>query len=374
MNTTVNNNSNDQSYGSSSTDNNTNLMDIRMKSIEDQIKKLTLTFSRYVKEPITSNNNISKNQENNNNSDKENEDNDDDSNNDVDIPTEYQLSDSLFNEYKHLLNNQGLLVEEQCILKKNDISDFNKTFCFPSNFQVNVAPFGTPDDINKIMSTTDNNNHASSSTENNSNSYETRMKSLEDQISNLSLAFTRYMKEPMRESYRNSDNQRSNNESETENEQGDDESIDPVDVPTDYQLSESLLANYKHLINNQGLLVEEKCILKKNEIADVNKIFCFPSNFQVNVAPFGTPEGISASSNLKNNDTDLYIVEKRINDILKPILLLSSMISSDKTDIDTELLGYLADSSIQLVVSAQATLSRVRRNNISKEIYVSKVN
>ncbi|KAK5576848.1 hypothetical protein RB653_001784 [Dictyostelium firmibasis] len=61
-------------------------------------------------------------------------------------------------------------------------------------------------DINKIMSTTDNNNHASSSTENNSNSYETRMKSLEDQISNLSLAFTRYMKEPIRESYGNSDN------------------------------------------------------------------------------------------------------------------------------------------------------------------------
>ncbi|KAK5583366.1 hypothetical protein RB653_004958 [Dictyostelium firmibasis] len=227
--------------------------------------------------------------------------------------------------------------------------------------------------INKIMSTTDNNNHASSSTENNSNSYETRIKSLEDQISNLSLAFTRYMKEPIRESYGNSDNQRSNDESETENEQGDDESVDPVDVPTDYQLSESLLANYKHLINNQGLLVEEKCILKKNEIADVNKIFCFPSNFQVNVAPFGTPEGISASSNLKNNDTDLYIVEKRINDILKPILLLSSMISSDKTDIDTELLGYLADSSIQLVVSAQATLARVRRNNISKEIYGSEV-
>ncbi|KAK5579988.1 hypothetical protein RB653_009678 [Dictyostelium firmibasis] len=86
------------------------------------------------------------------------------------------------------------------------------------------------------MSTTDNNNHASSSTENNSISYETRMKSLEDQISNLSLAFTRYMKEPIRESYGNSDNQRSNDESETENEQGDDESIDPVDVPTDYQL------------------------------------------------------------------------------------------------------------------------------------------
>ncbi|KAK5576843.1 hypothetical protein RB653_007988 [Dictyostelium firmibasis] len=49
------------------------------------------------------------------------------------------------------------------------------------------------------------------------------------------------------------------------------------------------------------------------------------------------------------------------------------MISSDKTDIDTELLGYLADSSFQLVVSAQATLARVRRNNISKEIYGSEV-
>ncbi|KAK5583316.1 hypothetical protein RB653_004908 [Dictyostelium firmibasis] len=229
MNTTVNNNSNDQSYGSSSTDNNTNLMDIRMKSIEDQINKLTLTFSRYVKEPITSNNNISKNQENNNNSDIENEDNDDDSNNDVDIPTEYQLSDSLFNEYKHLLNNQGLLVEEQCILKKNDISDFNKTFCFPSNFQVNVAPFGTPD-------------------------------------------------------------------------------------------------------------------------------------------------GITASSHLKNNDSDLFIVEKRINDILKPILLISNMLSStDNSEVDTELLSYLADSTILLTINAQASLSRVRRNNISKEIYGSEV-
>ncbi|KAK5576849.1 hypothetical protein RB653_001785 [Dictyostelium firmibasis] len=229
MNTTVNNNSNDQSYGSSSTDNNTNLMDIRMKSIEDQINKLTLTFSRYVKEPITSNNNISKNQEKNNNSDKENEDNDDDSNNDVDIPTEYQLSDSLFNEYKHLLNNQGLLVEEQYILKKNDISDFNKTFCFPSNFQVNVAPFGTPD-------------------------------------------------------------------------------------------------------------------------------------------------GITASSHLKNNDSDLFIVEKRINDILKPILLISNMLSStDNSEVDTELLSYLADSTIILTINAQASLSRVRRNNISKEIYGSEV-
>ncbi|KAK5583344.1 hypothetical protein RB653_004936 [Dictyostelium firmibasis] len=170
MNTTVNNNSNDQRYGSSSTDNNTNLMDIRMKSIEDQINKLTLTFSRYVKEPITSNNNISKNQENNNNSDIENEDNDDDSNNDVDIPTEYQLSDFI------------------------------------------------------------------------------------------------------------------------------------------------------------------------------------------------------------NYDSDLFIVEKRINDILKPILLISNMLSStDNSEVDTELLSYLADSTILLTINAQASLSRVRRNNISKEIYGSEV-
>ncbi|KAK5574450.1 hypothetical protein RB653_003288 [Dictyostelium firmibasis] len=114
-------------------------------------------------------------------------------------------------------------------------SKLKKPFTRPKRFTSHhINKYGSKHNfnINKIMSTTDNNNHASSSTENNSNSYETRMKSLEDQISNLSLAFTRYMKEPIRESYRNSDNQRSNDESETENEQGDDESIDPVDVPT----------------------------------------------------------------------------------------------------------------------------------------------
>ncbi|KAM9954911.1 hypothetical protein ACTFIW_001014 [Dictyostelium discoideum] len=97
------------------------------------------------------------------------------------------------------------------------------------------------------------------------------------------------------------------------------------------------------MVNNQGLLVEEECILKKYEISELNKVFNFPSNFQVNVAPFGTPEGITVSSSIKNNDTDLLIVEKRINDSLNPLLLMSKC------------------------------NCRVRHNNIAKEIYGSEV-
>ncbi|KAM9967263.1 hypothetical protein ACTFIR_007503 [Dictyostelium discoideum] len=97
------------------------------------------------------------------------------------------------------------------------------------------------------------------------------------------------------------------------------------------------------------------------------------SGKELNVAPFGTPEGITVSSTVKNNDTDLLIVEKRINDSLKPLLLMSSMLSSDRSNVDVELISYLAQSAIVLVVNAQASLSRVRRNNIAKEIYGSEV-
>ncbi|KAM9943653.1 hypothetical protein ACTFIT_001942 [Dictyostelium discoideum] len=226
------------------------------------------------------------------------------------------------------------------------------------------------------MSTTVNNNEASSSSTSASNSAESfdlRMKSMEDQINNLSLAFTRFMKEPMLSSNTNSRSQPSHDDSDTENEQSEDESSNNVDVPTDYQLSDTLLGQYKHMVNNQGLLVEEECILKKDEISELNKVFNFPSNFQVNVAPFGTPEGITVSSNVKNNDTDLLIVEKRINDSLKPLLLMSSMLSSDSSNVDVELISYLTQSAIVLAVNAQASLSRVRRNNIAKEIYGSEV-
>ncbi|KAM9955052.1 hypothetical protein ACTFIW_008716 [Dictyostelium discoideum] len=158
------------------------------------------------------------------------------------------------------------------------------------------------------MSTTVKNNDASSSStyaSNNAESFDLRMKSMEDQINNLSLAFTRFMKEPMFSSNTNSRSQRTHDDSDTENEQSDDESSNNVDVPTDYQLSDTLLGQYKHMVNNQGLFVEEECILKKDEISELNKVFNFPSNFQVNVAPFGTPEGITLSSTVKNNDTDI---------------------------------------------------------------------
>ncbi|KAM9955141.1 hypothetical protein ACTFIW_008805 [Dictyostelium discoideum] len=217
------------------------------------------------------------------------------------------------------------------------------------------------------MSTTVNNNDASSSStsaSNNAESFDLRMKSMEDQTNNLSLAFTRFMKEPMFSSNTNSRSQRTHDDSDTENEQSDDESSNNVDVPTGYQLSDTLLSQYKHMVNNQGLLVEEECILKKDEISELNKVFNFPSNFQVNVAPFGTPEGITVSSTVKNNDTDLLIVEKRINDSLKPLLLMSSMLSSDSSNVDVELISYLAQSTIVLAVNTQASLSRVRRSEV----------
>ncbi|KAM9967321.1 hypothetical protein ACTFIR_007561 [Dictyostelium discoideum] len=77
------------------------------------------------------------------------------------------------------------------------------------------------------------------------------------------------------------------------------------------------------MVNNQGLLVGEEFILKKDDIFELNKVFNFPSNFQVNVAPFGTPEGISVSSTVKNNDTDLLIFKD-----FSPIILLSYKVSS----------------------------------------------
>ncbi|KAM9972495.1 hypothetical protein ACTFIW_006038 [Dictyostelium discoideum] len=49
------------------------------------------------------------------------------------------------------------------------------------------------------------------------------------------------------------------------------------------------------------------------------------------------------------------------------------MLSSDSSNVDVELISYLAQSAIVLAVNAQASLSRVRRNNIAKEIYGSGV-
>ncbi|KAM9979587.1 hypothetical protein ACTFIY_008861 [Dictyostelium cf. discoideum] len=84
------------------------------------------------------------------------------------------------------------------------------------------------------MPTTVNNNDASSSSSasNNSESFDLRMKSMEDQINYLSLAFTRFMKGPMFSSNTKSCSQPSHDNSDTENEQSDDESSNNVDVPT----------------------------------------------------------------------------------------------------------------------------------------------
>ncbi|KAM9955113.1 hypothetical protein ACTFIW_008777 [Dictyostelium discoideum] len=52
---------------------------------------------------------------------------------------------------------------------------------------------------------------------------------------------------------------------------------------------------------------------------------------------------------------------------------MSSMLLSDSSNVHVELISYLAQSAIVLAVNAQTSLSRVRHNNIAKEIYGSEV-
>ncbi|KAN0033197.1 hypothetical protein ACTFIV_005208 [Dictyostelium citrinum] len=227
------------------------------------------------------------------------------------------------------------------------------------------------------MSTTNNNQDASSisrSASIKSDHSKERLDSLEEKFDKFFSLVNRFMKQPINSSgnYSVPASKRESDDSDTEDEDRE-ERTDTDSVPTDYQLSDTLLDQYKTLINNQGLLIEEECILKKSEISEMNKVFSFPSNFQVNVAPFGTSEGITAYSNLKNNDADIFVVEKRINDTLKPLFLMFNMTTHDSTNVDLELIRYLAESAIILTVNAQASLGRVRRNNISKEIYGSEV-
>ncbi|KAN0040725.1 hypothetical protein ACTA71_009063 [Dictyostelium dimigraforme] len=221
------------------------------------------------------------------------------------------------------------------------------------------------------MSTTSNAASSSSASPNNADSFDHRMKAMEEQINNLSLAFTRLMKESSKSKSDDSTNRNQEDSDSTEGDKSDEES--DMDIPSEYQLPEPVFNQFKNIINNQGLLDEEVCILKRNEISEMNKLFNFPSNLQVNVAPFGTPEGIPIPNNLKNNDTDLLIVEKRINDSLKPLFLISSLLAAEKSDINIEQLSHLIESTIVLVINSQATLGRVRRNNVAKEIYGSEV-
>ncbi|KAN0032981.1 hypothetical protein ACTA71_011188 [Dictyostelium dimigraforme] len=157
-----------------------------------------------------------------------------------------------------------------------------------------------------------------------------------------SSAFTKFMKEPI--NIHNDSQETIKDKSET--------SFDSTDIPSEYMLSNSLLEQYKDLINNQGLL-DEVCILKKNEIADVNKLFNFPSNFQVNVAPFGTPEGIVPSSSVKNNDIDFprnHQPEIYGSEVLLPIKIKDTPKMFDE---ETERVRKLAKS--------------IRKNNEAKQ-------
>ncbi|KAM9954360.1 hypothetical protein ACTFIW_003901 [Dictyostelium discoideum] len=66
------------------------------------------------------------------------------------------------------------------------------------------------------------------------------------------------MKEPMFSYNTNSRSQRSHDDSDTENEQSEDESSNNVDVPTDYQLSDTLLGLYKHMVTTKVYSWKEK--------------------------------------------------------------------------------------------------------------------
>ncbi|KAM9954712.1 hypothetical protein ACTFIW_003312 [Dictyostelium discoideum] len=139
------------------------------------------------------------------------------------------------------------------------------------------------------------------SASNKTESFDLRMQSMDDQINNLALAFVRFMKKLMFSSNTNSCSQCTHGDSETKNEQSNDESSNNVDVPTDYQLSETLLGQYKHMVNDQGLLIEEECILKKDEISESNKVFNFPSYFQVNAKISVKSSGNNTTGNSSNS-------------------------------------------------------------------------
>ncbi|KAN0045612.1 hypothetical protein ACTA71_005990 [Dictyostelium dimigraforme] len=55
------------------------------------------------------------------------------------------------------------------------------------------------------------------------------------------------------------------------------------------------------------------------------------------------------------------------------LFLMSGILATEKSNLDLEKINYLVESTILLVINSQATISRVRRNNISKEIYGSEV-
>ncbi|KAN0040729.1 hypothetical protein ACTA71_009067 [Dictyostelium dimigraforme] len=84
------------------------------------------------------------------------------------------------------------------------------------------------------MSTTNNDSASSnSSSPNNADSFDHRMKAMEEQINNLSLAFTRLMKESSKSK---SDDSAIRNleEDKREEESGD------IDIPSEYQLPEPI--------------------------------------------------------------------------------------------------------------------------------------
>ncbi|KAN0025784.1 hypothetical protein ACTFIU_000047 [Dictyostelium citrinum] len=111
------------------------------------------------------------------------------------------------------------------------------------------------------MSTTANNNQEASSSSSsasiNSNTSKERLDSLEEKFDNLFSLVNRFMKQSMNSSNNSSvpSCKRVADDSDTEDEDNEERS-DTDSVPTDYQLSDTLMDQFKPLINNQGLLME----------------------------------------------------------------------------------------------------------------------
>ncbi|KAN0022958.1 hypothetical protein ACTFIU_009041 [Dictyostelium citrinum] len=192
-----------------------------------------------------------------------------------------------------------------------------------------------------MSSTAHNNPEASSSSTAsiNSDTSKESINSLEEKLDNLFSLVNRFMKQSMNSGKKSSapSSKRVDDDSDTEDEDKGERSYTDL-VPTDYQLSDTLFGSIQTIYKQPRFTLRGR------------------------VPPFGTPEGITASSTIKNSDADLFMVEKRINDTLKPPLLMLT-----GTTHDVELIRYLAESAIILAVKAQASLDGILCNKISQE-------
>ncbi|KAN0022940.1 hypothetical protein ACTFIU_009023 [Dictyostelium citrinum] len=113
MSTTANNNQ-EASSSSSSASINSNTSKERLDSLEEKFDNLFSLVNRLMKHSMNSSNNSSEPSCKRVDDDSDTEDKIREKFDDTDsVPTHYPLSDTLLDKYKLLINNQGLLVEEE---------------------------------------------------------------------------------------------------------------------------------------------------------------------------------------------------------------------------------------------------------------------